>query len=327
MIEHPLGNTKIKISFLGLGAWSFGSDEIWWGKQRVADSMEVLGSLLDNGINFIDTAPVYGRGKSETIIGDFLQDSGLRDRFVIATKCGLSWSGKKVFHDLKKETIHKEFDESRKRLNIDVIDIYQLHYPDPDMTIGKIADTMLDLWGKGKIKAVGVSNFPLSDIQEFGKYCPVHLVQMRYNMFNREIENEILSYCREEGVGMIAYAPLQHGLLSGKYHFTETRPKGLLRRIDPDMNGERFGITKETLKKLDSIASGLGLTLAQLSLNWVATRPGITSTLIGSRNVEQLKTNVEVMNFSIDENNLKEIDAVLDARIKKIASLEQDSKK
>ncbi len=327
MNECLLGNLKTALSSIGLGAWSFGSDEIWWGKQRVADSMEVLDSLLDNGINFIDTAPIYGRGKSETIIGDFFRLSGLRDKFVIATKCGLSWKGKAVFHDLKKSTILREFDESRKRLNSDVIDIYQIHYPDSDSAIGKIADTMLELWDKGKIKAVGLSNFALRDIQEFNKYCPVHLLQMCYNMFNRDIENEIISYCQEQKIGILAYAPLQHGLLSGKYHFTDTRPKGLLRRTDSDMNGERFNLTKDILKKLNSIALKLGLTLSQLCLNWVATRPGITSALAGSRNMEQVKINIGSMDFIINENFLKEIDAILQERMEKIKFLKREVEK
>jgi aryl-alcohol dehydrogenase-like predicted oxidoreductase len=327
MLERSLGSTEIRLSSIGLGAWSFGSDEIWWGKQRVVDSMEVLGSLLDNGINFIDTAPVYGRGKSETIIGEFFRLSGLRDRFILATKCGLSWKGKEVYHDLKRTTVLREFDESRKRLNTDVIDIYQLHFPDPNTEIAETAETVLELLNSRKIKAVGLSNFALPAIREFTKHCPVHLLQMRYNLFYRDIEDGIIPYCLQQGIGILAYAPLQHGLLTGKYHFAGIRPKGLLRRTDPDLNGERFNIAKETLEKLNRIALKRGWTLSKLCVNWVATRPGITSALTGCRNAEQLKTNVGVMDGNINADELKEIDFILRERIEKIECLERDGKK
>ncbi len=282
----------LELPVLGLGAWSFGSDEIWWGKQKTQDSQEVLEHLLEYGITLIDTAPIYGRGKSESIIGDFFKKTGLRDKFVVATKCGLSADGKNVFHDLKKGTILKELDESRKRLQTDVIDIYQIHYPDPSVSIEKIAETMNALLDSKKIRTVGLSNFSLEQVLLFKKHSPLHFLQMKYNLLCKDVESSILPFCLRTDTCFLAYSPLENGILTGKYHFSGKRPDGLLRRKSVFLNDEKKEETRLFLERTEKEARKEGLSLAQFALQWVTKQAGVTTTLAGCRNIAQLAENV-----------------------------------
>ena len=185
MEYRKLGNTDIKVTTLALGTWAFGGDK-WWGKQDDSSSEKTLHRAVESGVNLIDTAPVYGNGRSERVIGQFIKQEKLRDKVILATKVGLRWEkpdSEISFSCLKKESILKELDESLRRLKTDVIDLYQVHYPDEDTPIAETAETLYKIYQQGKIRAVGVSNFSVEKMQEFIKFCPffysyqgVHLV-------------------------------------------------------------------------------------------------------------------------------------------------------
>lgn len=293
MEQRKLGEPGLKITCLGLGTWAFGGD-VWWGHQEDKNSIETLYRAIDLGINFIDTAPVYGKGRSEKVIGRALREKGLRDKVILATKVGLSWKGPLILHNLKKKRILEEIDASLKHLQTDVIDLYQVHWPDPDTTVKETAETIRGLYEKGKIRAIGVSNHSVGQMKEFMKYCPLHSLQPPYNMFRREIEKDIIPFCIEHNIGIIAYAPLDSGILTGKFFSEggEKIPKDRIRSINPDIKGRNFEINKEFIIKLKDVASKYEKTMSQLALNWVITRPGITCAIAGSRKISQIEENI-----------------------------------
>ena len=215
IIKH----TNLNVSVLSLGTWAFGGD-IWWGKQREDDSQATLeAAIVSRGITTIDTAPVYGRGRSERIIGTFIKKTKLRDKIVLATKLGLSWQGSRIIHNLKRKRMLEEFDESRTRLQTDYFDIYQVHWPDPEVSIPETASTMHELYQKGLIRAIGVSNYSVAQMKEFIKHSPLHTLQPPYNMFQRQIEKDIVPFCQEKDIAILAYIPLHSGILTGKFFF------------------------------------------------------------------------------------------------------------
>src|SRR5271170_5811819 len=193
-----IGKTKIEISRIGLGTWAIGG---WmWGGTDEKESIHTIRSAFDHGINLIDTAPVYGFGRSEEIVGKALAEGGLRNRTVLATKVGLDWRGSQPLRDASPRRIFKEIEASLKRLRTDVIDIYQVHWPDPMRPIAETADAMATLFKQGKIRAIGVSNFSPEQMDEFGLNAPIHTAQPPYNLFEREIENDVLPYYASHGI-------------------------------------------------------------------------------------------------------------------------------
>jgi len=292
MLFSQLGTSNLLISKIILGTWAFGGDKIWWGGQSDQDSEAVMEFCIEQGINTFDTAPIYGKGRSETVIGNYLKKKRNRDKVILATKCGLSWDKKKVWHDLSDTTILKEFDESRKRLQTDVIDLYQIHFPDKNQPIEKVATTLRKLWEKKLIKAIGVSNFTKKEMTLFLKEAPIHSSQSVYNLFARHIEKKNLPFCLEYNIAILPYSPLQQGILTGKYHLKNQRPKGIRRRTNPDLNSPRFEITKNALMQLNILSESIGLTLSQLSLNWLIHQEGVTASIVGMRNTIQAKENI-----------------------------------
>ena len=176
--------------------------EIW--KQEDRDSATVMEYAFKRGINMVDTAPVYGRGRSERVIGAFLRKRGLRQKIILSTKLGLSWQGSKILHNLSKQRMLEEVDESRRRLETDYFDLYQVHWPDPEVPIAETAETMYSLHKKGIINAIGVSNYSIEQMKEFMKYSPLHSFQPEYSMFNRAIEREIAPFCIENNISIIS---------------------------------------------------------------------------------------------------------------------------
>jgi len=324
MEKRKISHTDIEVSALGLGTWAFGGG-IWWGPQEDRDSVETLEKALASGIGLIDTAPVYGLGRSENIIGAFLQKRGLRQKTVLATKLGLSWQGRKIFHDLSPEKMKQELDGSRKRLRTDVLDIYQVHWPDPQRPLARAAETMCSFYDKKKIRAVGVSNFSLDQIKEFRKYSPLHTVQPAYNMFNREIEKELIPFCQDHNISILAYTPLHSGILTGKFFRANAKiPDDLCRRNKPDLKAPFYDITKEAVSDLEKIAVSCGCSLTQLVLNWTAAQKGITSVLAGARRKEQVRENAAGFDFKIKESDLEKVDEILEKRSQQIKFVKDD---
>lgn len=314
-----IGNINIPVSSLGLGTWAFGGGA-WWGPQEDRDSVEVMEEAIRGGATLIDTAPVYGRGRSEKIIGSFLNKRKLFDKVILATKVGLSWQGKKIFHNLKKERILEELEQSRCRLQTDYLDLYQVHWPDPETPIAETAQTLYKIKQKGIIKAVGVSNYSISQMIEFRKHCPLDSLQPEYSMFKRDIEKEVIPFCQKNAIAIISYAPLYSGLLTGKFFLTgQAVPEDTNRKLKSfHFQEPYFSINKSALEKLVEIASAYQKSLTQLVINWNFSQNGITSSIVGSRRPEQIKENLGSMGWKLTDQDLSRINAVLSEREEKL---------
>jgi len=322
MEERKIEGINPAVPPVSLGTWAFGGGS-WWGRQEDHDSVAVLDQVISKGINLIDTAPIYGKGRSETVIGAFLKKRNLRERLILATKVGLSWQGSKILHNLKKKRILEEVDESRKRLKTAYFDLYQVHWPDPDTAIGETAETMYGLHQKGIIKSIGVSNYSTAQMTEFMKYCPLNCLQPEYSMFRRGIEEEIIPFCVENKISVIAYAPLYSGLLTGKFFFGQVPiPDDTNRKMKrKDLEGPLFSINKETLLKLKALAQNYKKSLTQLVINWNFSQNGITSTIVGMRNLNQVEDNLKSLDWMITQTDMDKIDQILKERQQKIDSL------
>ncbi len=292
MRKRKLGWTDLELTVIGFGSWALGGGgwESGWGPQDDEESIAAIHRALDLGINWIDTAAVYGLGHSEEIIAKALR--GMSEKPIIATKCGLVWNEKgEVFGCLKRDSIRKEVEDSLRRLEVEVIDLYQIHWPDPDPDIEEAWSTMADLVKEGKIRYAGVSNFNVEQMKRIEKIHPIASLQPPYSMIMRDIEKEILPYCAEKNMGVIVYSPMQKGLLTGK--FTPERVKNLPpddhRRSDPQFNEPLLSINLELVEKLKPIAEKHGRTLAQLAIAWVLRRPEVTAAIVGTRRPSQIE--------------------------------------
>src|SRR6202171_1828894 len=206
--------TALQVSRVALGTWAMGG---WmWGGSNDGESIATIRAALDQGINLIDTAPVYGFGRSEEIVGKAIADAGLRSRAVIATKVGLEWYDGKFYRNAARDRIRREVDDSLRRLRTDYIDIYQVHWPDPLVPIEETAEAMQNRDVQGKIRAIGVSNFSVAQMKRFRQVAPLHVLQPPYNLFERVIEAEVLPYCRANNIATFGYGALCRGLLSGR---------------------------------------------------------------------------------------------------------------
>ena len=223
--------TTLKVSPVALGTWAIGG---WmWGGTDEAESISTIRAALEHGINVIDTAPVYGFGRSEEIVGKAIAEGGLRSRVVIATKTGLEWQHGSVFRNASRARILREAEDSLRRLRTDHIDIYQVHWPDPLVTMAETAEAMHTLFIQGKIGAIGVSNFSVNQMEQFRRVAPLHVLQSPYNLFERGIEADLLPYCRKNNIATFGYGALCRGLLSGRMRPDTTFGGDDLRRSDP----------------------------------------------------------------------------------------------
>jgi aryl-alcohol dehydrogenase-like predicted oxidoreductase len=305
----------LEFSRIGLGTWAMGG---WmWGGTDEDESIRTIRSAIDRGITLIDTAPAYGFGRSEEIVGKALASGGPRQRVVIATKVGLDWSSGEPVRNASRARIFAEVEDSLKRLRTDVIDIYQVHWPDPLTPIGETADAMATLFKQGKIRAIGVSNFSPAQMNEFGLVAPIHTAQPPYNLFEREIEKDVLPYCDSDGVAVFAYGAICRGLLSGRMS-PDTKFEGDdLRKTDPKFLPPRFAQYLEAIRLLDEFAQkNYGKRVIHLALRWVLDQPGVTAALWGARHPSQLDPVGDVMDWELDANALSEIDGIVRDTIK-----------
>ena len=302
-------NVALNVSRVALGTWAIGG---WmWGGTDEAESIATIQAALERGINIIDTAPAYGFGRSEEIVGKAIAGARARPRVVLATKTGLDWRDGKPFRNASRERIMREIDDSLRRLRTDYIDIYQVHWPDPQVPIRETADAMHALLRDGKIRAIGVSNFSVHQIEQFRRVAPVHVVQPPYNLFERGIEAELLPYCRGNGIAMLGYGALCRGLLSGRMRPDTAFGGDDLRRSDPKFQPPRFGQYLAAVQRLDQFAQArFGKRVIHLAIRWMLDQ-GITSALWGARHADQLKPVDEVSGWSVDDDDKAEIDAIL----------------
>ena len=307
-IEHLA--MPFKVSRIALGTWAIGG---WmWGGTDEPAAIGVIHEAVDRGVTLIDTAPAYGFGRSEEIVGKALAENGLRQRVVIATKVGLDWKGGQPFRDGSKARIRKEIEDSLRRLRTDVIDIYQVHWPDPRVPIDETAAAMAELQRDGKIRVIGVSNFSPAQIEAFRKVAPVQTVQSPYNLFERAIEGDVLPYCRDTNTVTLAYGSLCRGLLSGRMAAQTQFAGDDLRKVDPKFQPPRFTQYLCAVERLDRFAQeNYGRRVIHLALRWVLDRQDSTIALWGARRPDQLAPIASLSGWHIDASAMAEIDRIL----------------
>ena len=307
-----LGNSGIHVSRVGLGTWAIGG---WmWGGTDEAASIETIRHAVELGVNFIDTAAVYGMGRSEEIVGRAIADHGLRDRVVLATKCALNWSDdhRKVWREGTRARIEQEIDDSLRRLQTDHIDLYQVHWPDPNTPIEETARAMDDLRRAGKIRAIGVSNFTPEQMDAFREVAPLHANQPPYNLFEREIGDRVLPYCERHGIGTVTYGALCRGLLSGRMTRDRQFDGDDLRNSDPKFQQPRFDQYLAAVDALDRFArEHYGKDVMAPALRWLLDQPGHTVALWGGRRPEQVDPVNIIDGWHLDADALAQIDRII----------------
>ena len=302
--------TSIRASRVALGTWAIGG---WmWGGSNESDAIATIHAALDRGINLIDTAPVYGFGRSEEIVGKALAEGGRRKRVYIATKVGLDWKDGKPFRNASKARIVEEAEASLRRLKTDVIDLYQVHWPDPNTPIAEVAEAMGELHRTGKIRAIGVSNFSPAEMKEFRKVAPLHTAQPPYNLFERSIEDDVLPYARARNVAVLAYGSLCRGLLSGSMSRSTRFTGDDLRKSDPKFREPRYAQYLAAVESLDQLAQArFGRRVIHLAVRWVLDRGEANIALWGARRAGQLAPIADAVGWHIDEAAMEEIDRIL----------------
>lgn len=309
-----LPNIKNKASRIGLGTWSIGGS--LWGGTNEQEAIETIRLALDKGINFIDTAPAYGKGASEIIVGKAIKKHGKRDQVILATKFGLNQETDNVFRDSRRASILKEIEDSLRRLQVDYIDLYQVHWPDPTTPLSETAIALNELLHQGKIKAIGVSNFSVEQMVEFREYAPIHSLQPPFNLFENGAQNE-LKYCLDEGIAVIGYSALCRGLLSGKMSKDrEFKGDDLRKSMDPKFKEPLFSEYLQCAEALKAwVMNKYNRPLIALAIRWVLDS-GVNIALWGARKPGQLNDIDAVLNWRLTDADFKEIDKIIKANVK-----------
>ncbi len=328
MRYRKIGNSGIDASVVGLGAWAIGG---WmWGGIDEKEAIDAIKTAIDNGINLIDTAPVYGFGLSEDIVGKAVK--GIRDRVVIATKCGLIWDGEagsfyfssdekvirenegdiRVFKYLAPFSIRKEIEKSLKRLGTDYIDLYQTHWQDPTTPIEETMNELLKLKGEGKIKMIGVSNATTSQMDEYRRVGQIDSDQESYSMLDRKKESDNLPYCKKNNIAFLAYSPLARGLLTGKISPDRIFRDGDHRERHPLFTVENRVKVQSMLAELKLFTEKYNITFTQLAISWVLHQDGCTHALVGARRPSQVMENVKAGDIIFSDEDLKEMRKIIE---------------
>jgi aryl-alcohol dehydrogenase-like predicted oxidoreductase len=304
-----IGTSGLTASRIALGTWAIGG-WMWGGNTDLDESIRTIRSAIERGITLIDTAPVYGFGRSEEIVGMALS-GGLRERAVIATKAGLDWRDGKVRRNSSPARIRKEVEESLQRLRTDYIDLYQVHWPDPLVPIHETAAALARLLKEGKIRAIGVSNYSPAQMDEFREAAPIHSVQPPYNLFERDAERDVLPNAAERGIAVLCYGALCRGLLTGKITAATEFKGDDLRRKDPKFQEPRFSEYLAAVASLDRYAyERYGLDVLALAVRWVLDQ-GDTVALWGARRPGQLDPVASAMGWELDERAKQRVDEIL----------------
>jgi aryl-alcohol dehydrogenase-like predicted oxidoreductase len=309
MERAEIPGASLQVSRVALGTWAIGG---WmWGGTDEVESIATIRAAIEHDINVIDTAPAYGFGRSEEIVGKALAEGQLRSRVLVATKVGLEWQRGSVFRNASRARILHELEDSLRRLRTDHIDIYQVHWPDPLVTIEETAETMRTLFEQGKIRAIGVSNFSVAQMERFRHVAPLHVMQPPFNLFERGIESDILPYCRKNKIATFGYGALCRGLLSGRMRPDRKFDGDDLRRTDPKFQQPRFAQYLAAVERLDRLAQQhFGKRVIHLAIRWMLDQ-GITTALWGARHPAQLLPVDEVSGWQLDAAAKTEIDRIL----------------
>lgn len=310
-----LGNSDLRITPIGFGAWAIGGGgwEFAWGSQDDRDSIAAIHEALDAGVNWIDTAAVYGLGHSEEVVARALE--GVSHRPYVFTKCGMVWDGQgKIGHSLKADSIRRECEASLRRLRVDAIDLYQIHWPDPDEDVEEGWATLAALQEEGKVRHVGVSNFDVAQMRRAQSIAPITSLQPRYSLLHREAEEVILPEAAQENVGVIAYSPMASGMLTGA--MTRERiaalPADDWRKRHPDFQEPRLSNNLRLVRLLRAIGRPHGRSPAEVAIAWVLHNPAVTGAIVGARVPAQVRGVVGAAGFRLSPQEVGEIEAILE---------------
>ena len=312
MLEYiDIKDTNLIASRIALGTWAIGG---WmWGGTDEKESIRTIHAALDHGINLIDTAPIYGQGRSEEIVGEALRQTGRRESILLATKVGIDWTKGRIERNSTRRRIFQELEDSLRRLQTDYIDLYQVHWPDPLVPIEEVARTLRELYEQGKIRAIGVSNYSPEEMARFEAIAPIHTIQPPYNLFEREIERDVLPYALGHRITTLTYGALCRGLLSGAMNAGRLFAKDDLRKTsDPKFQQPHFAEYLNATSKLDAYArEHFGKRVIHLAVRWLLDQPGVGVALWGARRPEQLEAIKEVGGWSLTKADFAAIDAIL----------------
>lgn len=325
MDYRRIGNTDLKLSVITFGSWAAGG---WmWGSANCRDAVEAIRAAYHEGVTSIDTAPIYGQGQSEEIVGQAIE-SLARDKVEILTKFGMRWDMTKgdyafasknnegvpidIYKYAGKESIIKECEDSLRRLKTDYIDLYQIHWPDKTTPMSETFEAVERLIEQGKVRYAGVCNYDVALLEEAKEYIDLASDQIPFSMVNRDSEKEIIPYCKKHGKGVLVYSPLERGLLTGKmtpgYKFAE----GDHRSVNPYFTDENIEKTNAFLEKIHSLAREKNVTVSQLVLRWTIDQPGVTVALAGARNPEQAVSNAHAANIVLSRDEMDFINTELE---------------
>ena len=303
-----LGSSTLRVSVVSLGTWVFGGDN--WGKVSDNESIVSIQKAIELGINLIDTAPVYGDGHAEEILGKAIK--GNRDKVFIATKCGLQKKERTFIHDLRPSQIRKELEHSLSRLDIEHIDLYQCHWPDPQTPIEATMEEMLKMQSEGKINHIGVSNFDQPLLEKALGIAPVVSLQSHYSLLERSMEeSHLLEFCKKRGIGVMTYGSLGGGILTGKYKNPPTFPKKDARRFFyPFYKEQEWGRYHGFVEAIKKIAREKKIPVVEIALNWLIQQSGVTTALVGVRTIAQVEKNAQAIQGELSERDLIQIEEI-----------------
>jgi aryl-alcohol dehydrogenase-like predicted oxidoreductase len=311
MQTTTLGMTDLEVSRIAFGTWQLGGD---WGRFDEDEAIHAIRHARELGINLFDTAQGYGFGASERLLGRALRDDldHRREEIVIATKGGLRMSDDGLVRDSRPTWLRRGVEESLRALEVDYIDLYQIHWPDPQVPFAETAIALQGLVDEGKIHHVGVSNFEPGQIAEFARTRAVETLQPPYHLFRRAIEHEVLPYCREHDIGVLAYGPLAHGLLTGAFDETTTFAPDDWRSQSPLFEGETFRRNLETVRELARIAADEhGCTVGQLAIAWTLSNPAVHAAIVGSRRPAHIEESLGALRVRLTDEDLARIDKIM----------------
>lgn len=324
METRKLGNSDLEITPIGFGAWAIGGGD-WafgWGPQDDAESIKTIEHAVDSGMNWIDTAAVYGLGRSEKVVAKALKNLGSSRRPYVFTKCSLIWNeNREVSHSLKSDSIRREVDDSLTRLETDVIDLYQIHWPRfaadaPDTDIEEGWQTLIDLREEGKVRNIGVSNFDVSQLERIGAIEKPASLQPPYSAIRRDVEKEILPYCEENNIGVIVYSPMQSGLLTGK--MTRERvaafPADDWRSRNAEFQEPKLSRNLRIAELFGRIGKQHDLTAGEVAIAWTLRLPAVTGAIVGARNPEQIDGIIGAVECRLSDGEITAMESALAVR-------------
>lgn len=304
----------VEVSRVGLGTWAIGGSE--WGAVAEDAAIATCLSAIERGINLVDTAPIYGRGRAEEIVCKAMRAYGRRDAFFVATKAGLEWNDRGVFANSTAPRLRRELEDSLRRLGTDYIDLYQVHWPDTRVPVAEVAGVLAGFQREGKVRALGVSNFSVAQMEEFRRVATLASDQPPYNIFEREVDREVLPWCAANSVAVLTYSSLCRSLLGGRVQRGMKFDAGDIRSVDPKFQEPRFGQYIAAVERLTMLArERYGKSVAQLAVRWVLDRPGASAALWGAKRPDQLDAVAGVMGWKLDAGAMAEIDRIVEESV------------